>query len=67
MTKYCPHLNDDHNYVKQGQPASQPLVLKNPFPAPQQMVAEAPAPPSGGALSSSATISMVDTLIGISM
>jgi hypothetical protein len=34
MTKYCPHLPDVHNYVKQGQPSSQPVVLTNPFPAP---------------------------------
>ena len=67
MTKDCPCLPDVHNYVKQGKPSSQPAVLTNPFPAPQQMVAQAPAPPSRGASSSSATILMTDTVIGDSM
>ena len=34
MTKYCPHLLNVRNYVKQGQPSSQPMVLTNPSPAP---------------------------------
>ena len=45
MTKDCPHLLDDCNYVKQGQPFSQPAVLTNPFPTPQQMVSQATIPP----------------------
>lgn len=66
MTKDCPHLPDIQNYVKQGPPSSQPAILKNPFPAPQQMVAQAPAPASDSASSSSATILMTDAVIGLS-
>ena len=64
MTKDCPRLNDVRNYIKQGQPSSKPAI--NPFPALQQMVAQAPAPPFRGASSSSATILMADVVIGIS-
>ena len=67
MTKYCPHLNDVPNYVQQGQASSQPAVLTNPFPDPQQMVAQDFAPPSGGDSSSSTTILMADVVIGISI
>ena len=49
MTKDCPRVLNVHKYVKQGQPSSQLVVLTNPFPTPQQMVAQAPAPQSGGA------------------
>ena len=66
MTKDCPRLPDIQNYVKQGQPSSQPAVLMNPFPAPQQMVAQATDPPSGGASSSFATILMTNVVIGLS-
>jgi hypothetical protein len=51
MTKDCPCLLDVRNYVKQGQPSSQPMVLTNLFPALQQMVSQDPIPPSGGASS----------------
>ena len=67
MTKDCPHLPDVRNYVKKGQPSSQPAVLTNPFPPPQKMVSQAFAPPSGGASSSFSTILMTDVVIGISM
>ena len=67
MTKDCPHLPDVRNYVNQGQPSSQPMVLTNPIPTPQQMVAQAPIPPSRGASSSSSTNLMTDAIIGISM
>ena len=66
MTKDCPRLLNVGNYIKQVQPSSQLAVLTNPFPAPQQMVAQAPIPPSGGASSSSTTILMIDTVIGLS-
>lgn len=66
VTKYCPHLGDVQNYVKQGQPSSQLAVLRNLFPAPQQMLDQVPCPPSGGASSSSTTILMDNALIGIS-
>ena len=66
MTKDCPRLPDIQNYVKQGQPSSQPAVLTNPFPTPQQMVAQAPTPAFGGASSSSATILIADVVIGLS-
>ena len=67
MTKDCLCLPDVHTYVKQGQPSSQPAVLTNLFPAPQQMVVQATAPPLGGAFSSSAIILMIDAVIGLSM
>jgi len=66
MTKYCPHLPDVCNYVKQGKLSSQPVVLTNPFPSPQHMVSQAAAPPSGGASSSSVTILMIDAIICLS-
>ena len=66
MTKDCPRLPDIQNYVKQGQPSSQPVELTNHFPTPQQMVDQYLAPPSGGASSSYATILMVDMVIGLS-
>lgn len=64
MTKDCPRLPNVGNYVKQGQPSSQPAILTNPFPTPQQMVAQATTPPSGGASSSFATILMTGVVIG---
>lgn len=67
MTKDCPCLPNVHNYVKQGQPSSQPTLLTNPFPSPQQMVSQDTTPPSGGASSSSTTILMTDAIIGLSM
>ena len=67
MIEDCPHLPNVRNYIKKGQPSSQPAVLTNPFLAPQQMVAQAPIPPSRGASSSSATILMIDVVIGLSM
>jgi hypothetical protein len=66
MTKDCPHLPDVHNYIKHGQPSSQPAVLTNAFLAPQQMVAQAPIPPSRDASSSFATILITHIVIGIS-
>ena len=66
-TQDCPRLPGIQNYVKQGQRSSQPAVLTKPFPAPQQMVAQAPAPASDDASSSSATILMTDAVIGLSM
>ena len=66
MTKYCPHLPNVCNYTKKGQPSSQPVVLTNHFPAPQQMLAQSPIPPSRGASSSSATILMTNNLICLS-
>lgn len=66
MTKDCPCLPDIQNYVKQGQLSSQLVVLTNPFPSLQQMVAQATAPTFSGASSSSATILMTDVVIGLS-
>ena len=65
-TQDCPRLTNIQNYVKQGQPSSQPAVLTNPFPTPQQIVAQALALAFGGASSSSATILMTGTVIGLS-
>ena len=65
-TQDCPRLPDIQNYVKQGQPSSQLVVLTNPFPAPQQIVSQAHAPTSDGAFSSSAMILMIDIVIGLS-
>ena len=67
MTKDCTRLPNVLNYIKQGQPSSQPVVHPNPFPSPQQMFAQDHVPPSGGASSSSTTILMTDTIIGLSM
>jgi hypothetical protein len=67
MTKDCPRLTDVRNYVKQGEPSSQPVVLTNPFPSLQQMVSEVPTPSLRGASSSSSTILMTDAIIGISI
>ena len=66
MTKDCLHLLDIQNYVKQGQPSSQPAVLTNLFPAPQQMVAQSHAPASDSASSSSTMSLMMDVVIGLS-
>ena len=66
MTKYFPRLPDVHNYVNQGKPSSQPTILTNSFPSPQQMVSQDTVPPSRGVSSSSATILMTDVVIGIS-
>ena len=66
MTKDCPFLTYVCNYVKQEQPSSQPVVLTNPYPAPQQMVSQASAPPSRGASSSSVTILMADAIACLS-
>ena len=66
MTKDCPRLLDIQNYIKQEKPSSQLAVLTNPFPTPQQMVAQAPAPASGKASSSSATILMTDVVVSLS-
>ena len=65
-TQDCPHPSDVQNHVKQGHPSSQPAVLTNPFPAPQQVVAQVPTPASNEASLSSATILMTDIVIGLS-
>ena len=66
MTKDCPRLPDIQNYVKQGQPSSQPTVLTNPFPALQQIVSQATSPRFDGVSSSSTTILMTNVVIGLS-
>ena len=48
MNKDCPRPLGIRNYVKQRQPSSQPAVLTNPFPSPQQMVTQASAAPFRG-------------------